>query len=260
MENNNYDTLFDKLQENPELMSSLLAAKQEGPVRAGGEDPTSQILKQLLGTGATAEDVSKAAETIDANALMQLYLGAGGDIDAKELLDYTGGFKGTNPNNSDSVRALMNGKLEFKELLILIALFKLMTGGKKPAANSYSNTGGLLGSMLGGNTQQNSALNLFNSMLTGQTAQPASSGLFGNLFTSAAPQQASPNVFSFGSSNNSAANSVLQSLLTGTSTNATGQLLSSLLGANSHNAYNSNGTINVGTLFNVANALLNAKK
>ena len=251
MENNNYDTLFDKLQENPELMSSLLAAKQEGPVRAGGEDPTSQILKQLLGTGATAEDVSKAAETIDANALMQLYLGAGGDIDAKELLDYTGGFKGTNPNNSDSVRALMNGKLEFKELLILIALFKLMTGGKKPAANSYSNTGGLLGSMLGGNTQQNSALNLFNSMLTGQTAQPASSGLFGNLFTSAAPQQASPN---------SAANSVLQSLLTGTSTNATGQLLSSLLGANSHNAYNSNGTINVGTLFNVANALLNAKK
>ncbi len=259
MENNNYETLFDKLQENPELMSSLLAAKQEGPVRAGGEDATSQILKQLLGTGATAEDVSEAAETLDANALMQLYLGAGGDIDAKELLEYTGGFKGTNPNNSESVRALMNGKLEFKELLILIALFKLMTGGKKPAANS--NTGGLLGSLLGGNqtTQQNSALNLFNSMITQQT-QPASSGLFGNLFTSAAPQQTSPNVFSFGSSNNSAANSVLQSLLTGTSTNATGQLLSSLLGANSHNAYNSNGTINVGTLFNVANALLNAKK
>ena len=258
MENNNYETLFDKLQENPELMSSLLAAKQEGPVRAGGEDATSQILKQLLGNGASAEDVSKAAEALDANALMQLYLGAGGDIDAKELLEYTGGFKGTNPNNSESVRALMNGKLEFKELLILIALFKLMTGGKKPAAST--NTGGLLGSMLGGNTQQNSALNLFNSMLTGQTAQPASSGLFGNLFSSAAPQQSSPNVFSFGSSNNSGANSVLQSLLTGTSTNATGQLLSSLLGANSHNAYNSNGTINVGTLFNVANALLNAKK
>jgi hypothetical protein len=254
MENNNYETLFDKLQENPELMSSLLAAKQEGPVRAGGEDATSQILKQLLGNGASAEDVSKAAEALDANALMQLYLGAGGDIDAKELLEYTGGFKGTNPNNSDSVRALMNGKLEFKELLILIALFKLMTGGKKPAAST--NTGGLLG----GNTQQNSALNLFNSMLTEQTAQPASSGLFGNLFSSAAPQQTSPNVFSFGSSNNSGANSVLQSLLTGTSTNATGQLLSSLLGANSHNAYNSNGTINVGTLFNVANALLNAKK
>ena len=157
MENNNYETLFDKLQENPELMSSLLAAKQEGPVRAGGEDATSQILKQLLGNGASAEDVSKAAEALDANALMQLYLGAGGDIDAKELLEYTGGFKGTNPNNSESVRALMNGKLEFKELLILIALFKLMTGGKKPAANT--NTGGLLGSMLGGNTQQNSALN-----------------------------------------------------------------------------------------------------
>ncbi len=259
MENNNYETLFDKLQENPELMSSLLAAKQEGPVRAGGEDATSQILKQLLGSGATAEDVSKAAESIDANALMQLYLGAGGDIDAKELLDYTGGFKGTNPNDSESVRALMNGKLEFKELLILIALFKLMTGGTKPAASSYQNTGGLLGSMLGGNTQQNSALNLFNSMLTQQPAQPASSGLFGNLFTSAAPQQSS-NVFSLGGSSNSAANSVLQSLLTGTSTNSTGQLLSTLLGANSHNAINSNGTINVGTLFNVANALLNAKK
>ncbi len=257
MENNNFETLFDKLQENPELMSSLLAAKQEGPVRAGGEDPTSQFLKKLLGAGATAEDVSKAAESIDANALMQLYLGAGGDIDAKELLDYTGGFKGTNPNNSDSVRALMNGKLEFKELLILIALFKLMTGGKKPATNTYSTTGGLLGSMLGGNTQQNSALNLFNSMLTQQPAQ--SSGLFGNLFTSAAPQQSS-NVFSLGGSGSSAANSVLQSLLTGTSTNTTGQLLSSLLGANSHNAINSNGTINVGTLFNVANALLNAKK
>ncbi len=246
----------------PEVMNQLLEAKKAGTDRAAGSDPVSAVLKGILGQNA---DVSAAAETLNSNGLMQLFLGADGDIDAKELMDYVGNFSGgtgANPNNNAAVRALMDGKLDFKEILILLALLKLMKGGKKPAQTQTS--GGLLNSLLGASTQSSStasAMNLFQSMLGAQTAQPAyQSSLFGNLFGTQTAQPSNTQVFSFGNQSSGAGMNMLNALLSGnTGNNSQASQLYSLLTGNSANAFNSNGSVNVGTLFNIASALLGAK-
>ncbi len=252
----NTEKVFAALSENPELMEQLLAAKQEGPTRAmPGQDPVSEILQGILGQGA---DVSAASEAVDANGLMQLYLGAGGDIDAKELMDYVGGFSGTKADKDPSVRALLDGKLDFKEILMLIAILKLLKGKKKPQQQT---SGGLIGSLLGANQQpQNSALDLFSSLLGAQSSQPAySQSLFGNLF-GAQPAQSNPQVFAFGTPNTGSGMNILQSLLGGntgiTAGNSQAQQIYSLLNGNTNNAFNSNGSINVGTLFSLASQLM----
>lgn len=258
MENTNTFDVLDAL--TPEVMNQLLKAKQEGATRAAGEDPFTDVLKGILGKDA---DVAAASDKLNTNGLMQLFLGADGDIDAKELMDYVGSFKGgagSNPNNNNAVRALLDGKLDFKEILMLLALLKLMKSGKKPQAQT---SGGLLNSLLSSpqQTSSSSALNLFQSMLSSQTAQPQySSSLFGNLFGTQTAQPANQQVFSFGNSSSGAGMNILNSLLTGnTGNNSQANQLYSLLTGNSANAFNSNGSVNVGTLFNIANALLSAK-
>lgn len=289
----NTEKVLNALSENPALLEQLLKAKKEAPTRAlPGQDSTSLFLQSILGKEA---DVSSTANALENNGLMQLYLGADGDIDAKELMDYVGGFSGKKANNNPSVKGLLDGKLDFKEILMLLALMKLMKGGKKPAQSSGL---GLLGSLLGGNSQQsqsNSALNLFSNMLNAQTSQPVqqpqTTSLFGNLFgTQAQPQvqqpqtnsllgnllgtQAQPQaqqnaapVYSLdgntvGTQTNNGMD-VLQSLLNGntgvTQNNPQAQQLYSLLNGNSANSFNSNGSVNVGTLFNLANQLLGGK-
>ncbi|MBR4163253.1 MAG: hypothetical protein IKR11_07000 [Solobacterium sp.] len=293
----NTEKVLNALSENPGLLEQLLNAKKEAPTRAlPGQDPTSLFLKKILGDDS---DVSAASEALENNGLMQLYLGADGDIDAKELMDYVGGFSGTKANNNPSVKGLLDGKLDFKEILMLLALMKLMKGGKKPAQSSGL---GLLGSLLGGSNQQsqsnNSALNLFSSMLNAQANQPVqqpqTTSLFGNLFgTQAQPQVQQPQsnsllgsllgtqpqpqvqqtqqnaapVYSLngntvGTQSNNGMD-VLQSLLNGntgvTQNNPQAQQLYSLLNGNSANSFNSNGSVNVGTLFNLANQLLGGK-
>jgi len=270
----NTEKVFSALSENPALMEQLLKAKKEAPTRAmPGQDPTSLFLRSILGED---NDVSTTANALEDNGLMQLYLGADGDIDAKELMDYVGGFSGTKANNNPSVKALLDGKLDFKEILMLLALMKLIKGGKKPAQSSGL---GLLGSLLGGNSQQsqsNSALNLFSSMLNAQASQPVqqtqTSSLFGNLFGTQ-PQQvqqtqqnATPvyslNGNTVGTQSNNGMD-VLQSLLSGntgvTQNNSQAQQLYSLLNGSSANSFNSNGSVNVNTLFSLANQLLGGK-
>ena len=270
----NTEKVLSAFSENPALMEKLLTAKKEAPVRAlPGQDPTSLFLKSILGEDT---DVSSTGEALEGNGLMQLYLGADGDIDAKELMDYVGGFSGTKANSNPSVKALLDGKLDFKEILMLVALLKLMKGGKKPAQSSGL---GLLGSLLGGTTQQsqsNNALNLFSSMLNAQASQPAqqtqTTSLFGNLFGTQTqqPQQTQQNtgtVYSLdGNAVSNTSNNgmeVLQSLLGGntgvTQNNSQAQQLYSLLNGSSANSINSNGSINVGNLFSLANQLLGAK-
>lgn len=254
----NTEKLFNALAADPKLMDQLLQAKNEGPTRAmPGADPVSEVLKGILGDDA---DLSEAADALDANGMMQLFLGANGDIDAKELVDYVGSLSpGEKASSSESVRALLDGKLDFKEILMLIAILKLLKGKKKPAQNT-----GLLGGLLGANQQPqtSSALDLFSSMLGAQTAAPQTyqNSLFGNLFGTQ-PVQSQPQVFSFGgSSNTSTGMNVLNSLLTGnTGNNAQAQSVYSLLNG-TNNAFNSSGTINVGTLFSLANALLGMRK
>lgn len=269
----NTEKVLQALSDNPALLEKLLAAKKEQPTRAlPGQDPTSLFLKGILGDNA---DTTSTSDALEKNGLMQLYLGADGAIDAKELMDFVGGFSGKNAEKNQSVKALLDGKLDFKEILMLLALMKLIKG-KKPAAQQNSGLG-LLGTLLGANTQQqpqqNSALNLFSNMLNQQAAQPVqpqSQSLFGNLFgvQQAQPQQnANQQIFSLnGNANNTAANNgmnVLQSLLGGntgvTQNNAQAQNLYSLLNNNSANAFNSNGSVNVGTLFSLANQLLGGR-
>ena len=251
----NTEKLFVAIEADPELMNQLLKAKNEGPTRAlPGEDPVSQVLKGILGEGADLEEASAA---LDESGLMQMFFGANGDIDAKELMDYVSVEK---TKGNESVRALLDGKLDFKEILMLLAILKLLKGKKKPQQQST----GLLGTLLGANQQPqtNSALDLFSAMLGSQQAAPASysNSLFGNLF-GGQPQVSSPQVFTFGTNTGTSSGlNVLNSLLSGnTGSNLQAQSVYSLLNG-TNNAFNSNGTVNVGTLFSLANALLSMRK
>ncbi len=298
--------IFSALREKPELMAALLAAKKAIPERGAAETEQDKFIRSLLGNAASKEEVSSAADDIDRNPVMQLFLQSDGLLDPKELMDYVGDFSGdkANPNQNAAVKALFDGKLSIKEILLLIALFKLFKG-KTQQTTTQSSGNSLLNTLLGGGqtqttsgnslfglaqpqqtqqSQQTQSLNnILNSLLGGQTqttsgnslfgigqpqqqTQPSYS-LFGNLFSSALGGQQTQTTSSGSSlfglaqpqqqTQSQNISSVLNSLLTGnTGNNSQAQQIYSLLNNSSSSAVNSNGTVNVSQLFNIASQLL----
>ena len=297
--------IFSALREKPELMTALLAAKKAIPERGAAETEQDKFIRSLLGNAASKEEVSSAADDIDRNPVMQLFLQSDGLLDPKELMDYVGDFSGdkANPNQNAAVKALFDGKLSIKEILLLIALFKLFKG-KTQQTTTQSSGNSLLNTLLGGGqtqttsgnslfglaqpqqtqqSQQTQSLNnILNSLLGGQTqttgnslfgivqpqqqTQPSYS-LFGNLFSSALGGQQTQTTSSGSSlfglaqpqqqTQSQNISSVLNSLLTGnTGNNSQAQQIYSLLNNSSSSAVNSNGTVNVSQLFNIASQLL----
>ena len=260
--------IFSALREKPELMAALLAAKKAIPERGAAETEQDKFIRSLLGNAASKEEVSSAADDIDRNPVMQLFLQSDGLLDPKELMDYVGDFSGdkANPNQNAAVKALFDGKLSIKEILLLIALFKLFKG-KSQQTTTQSSGNSLLNTLLGGGqTQTTSGNSLFGIGQPQQQTQPSYS-LFGNLFSSALGGQQTQTTSSGSSlfglaqpqqqTQSQNISSVLNSLLTGnTGNNSQAQQIYSLLNNSSSSAVNSNGTVNVSQLFNIASQLL----
>ncbi|MBP3890696.1 MAG: hypothetical protein J6D29_00785 [Solobacterium sp.] len=230
--------VLEALQANPALLNAVVEECAEGPKRAmpGEDDALTAMLKGVLGSAANAESLEEVTKGLGSNAIMQLLTGAQGAIDPTELLQFTGGFLNNgNANNNAGLRALFDGKLDFKEILMLVMLLKLFKNRKQQQSQAYT-----------------SSQNLFNSLL-GQTQQQPTS-LFGSLF--GAQPQTQSGVLSLGGNNNA----YLESFLSGnTGNNLQAQQLYSLLNGASQNAFNSNGQINVNQLFGLASQLLGGR-
>lgn len=258
----NYNDLTTKvlsaLEEKPELLNAVVAESAEGAKRAlmpGEDDEETKLLKSILGSQVSPEALAGVTQQLNGNSVMQLLSGAQGAIDPTELLSFVGGFSGANASKSAGVKALFDGKLDIKDILVLIGLIKMFKGTQS------SSSGGLLSSLLGGGSQQTSSsgLGMLSNLLGGQTQQSVPSGLFGSLFQTAQPQQQASNVISLGgnTANNSELTSLLNNIMSGnTGNNSQAQQLYSLLNNSSSSALNSNGTVNVGTLFNLASQLM----
>ena len=200
--NDNVTKVFKAFEENPSAMNDLL-----------NKDET-EVIRGILGSANVSdEELKEVTRQVNENNVMKLYLGADGQIDANQLLGMTGGFTSVERGKkTDAIGALLDGKLDIKDLLALITL---MSGN---SSSSHSNTsGGLLGTLLGGSqqqqqTQQASPLSLFNSLLNASQAQQQQQqqtpSLFSSLFGHSQQQQQQTQQ----AQNNAQLNALLQAL------------------------------------------------
>ena len=171
----NESKILQILEKDPSMIDKILEAS-EAPVTRGmpGESGLDSAIAQILGADASADDIRSAKEALSDNKVLQLYRGAEGSLDANELISYMGGLSG----NSDdkTVRAFLDGKLDLKEILIIVMLLKMFK--KKNTQASYNTGSSFLSSLFGMSQPQNTGLfgNLFG------VQQPQSQSLFGNLF------------------------------------------------------------------------------
>ena len=177
------NTILDSIDKNPELLEELLNGTNQEVTRGGAK--TNPIIN-ILGKNIDNNELSSVSHELSQNPIVQLYLASSGSLDAKDLVDYVGGVTGKRAGNNKAVRALFDGKLDLKDILLIIVLLKLF---KRKNSNTYNNSAiGLLGSLLGYNTNYNSGLfsGLFggNNYSNGLFGNSYSSGLFGNNYSS----------------------------------------------------------------------------
>ena len=283
--NENAKKILQALENDPALIDTLLKAPEE-PVTRGMPSASGPeaLISQLLGGNASAEDISSAEDALRDNKVLQLLSGAEGSLDAKELISYVGGLE-NNETDDKTVRAFLDGKLDLKEILLIIMLLKMFK--KKNSHNSTFSTGSsFLSTMLGlSQPQQNTGLfsNLFGyqqpqqstslfSNLFGYQQPQQNTGLFSSLFGVQQPQNTNPflqlfgvqqpqqstGLFGFPTSQTQTydLSSLLQGFVSGNTTGAQSQQLYSLLNNASNTAVNSNGQVNVSSLFSLLGQLL----
>ncbi len=109
---NNYSKkVFELLKQKPQYMKAFLTGQEAELVMAAAAPakPGSAEVKEVLG------------EVRD-NPVVKMYIGAGGEIDAAELIGLTGGFEkgpGFNPTGNAGVEALFDGRATAEEMLAL---------------------------------------------------------------------------------------------------------------------------------------------
>ena len=268
MSNINTQKVLSAIDRDPELLDQLLNGAPEQVTRGGGR---ANPLYNILGDDVSAQDMASVSHEVAQNPVVQLYLASSGALDSRDLLNYVGGVSGTRAGNDRAVRALFNGRLDLKEILILIVLLKLF---KRKNANTYNNSAiGLLGSLLGYNTNYNSGL--FSGLLGGNNY---SNGLFGNSYTNNGLFGNSYSTGLFGNSyntssglgnflgltgNNSINNSSLQNLMNfvngNYNHNSQYQALYNILNQAAGSAVSSNGTVSAGGLFSVLNQMMGGR-
>ncbi len=121
------------------------------------------------------EEVSGITRQVAENNVMKLYLGADGQIDAKDLMKLTGGFTAapSQATRASGIGALLDGKLDANDLL---AVMSLMNGNSNSQASTSPN---LLSALFNSTTQP------------AQQTQP-SNGLFSLLGGGQQAQQPQP--------------------------------------------------------------------
>ncbi|MBQ1307770.1 MAG: hypothetical protein IIY56_06425 [Erysipelotrichaceae bacterium] len=260
---NNYtQKVLKSIDENPELLNQLLNS-ENAPMTRGGErvNPLLNVVGNI-----DANDMRALTQELSANPVVQLYMASQGSLDARDLLQYTGGTTGTRAAGNQAVRALFDGRLDLKEIMLIIVLLKLF---KRKNANTYNNSAiGLLGSLLGFNSGYgySSGGNLFSSLLGGGGYQNGyGNGLFGGsygngLFGSSYNSNSALGNFLGLTGSNSINNSGLHNLMNfvngSYNNNPQYQALYNILNSAAGSAVNSQGTVNANGLFSVLSQLM----
>ena len=248
------EKLFDSIDQNPALLNELLKAQDEPMTRSG---QVSNPLYNIVGTNVAPEDMNQVNQDLANNPAVQLYLASSGSLDADDLMNYVGGTRGTRAAGNAAVRALFDGKLDIKDIMLIIILLKLF---KRKNSNTYNNSAiGLLGTLLGFNSGNTG--NLFSTLL-GMGGNNSHSGYFGNNYSSG-------NLFNSSYSNNNGlgsflglntSNSGLHNLLNfvngSYNNNSQYSLLYNILSQAAGSAVNNSGTVSANGLFSVLNQLL----
>ena len=174
--------VLDALASDPSKMTQMLGGNSETVVRG--------LLKDEK---LSDEEVTGITRQVEGNNVMKLFLGADGQIDAKDLMKLTGGFTAapTEATRASGIGALLDGKLDANDLL---AVMSLMNGNSNSQQTASPN---LLSALFNSTTQpaqQAQPSNGLFSLLGGQPAQQAqpqqsqASGL-GSLLGALAGQQ-----------------------------------------------------------------------
>ena len=158
--NDNVTRVFHAFEENPAAMNDLLKGDEKEVIRSVLNDES-----------LSDEDLQEVVREVNDNNVMKLYLCADGQIDGAQLLEQTGGFTSVERGKkTDAIGALLDGKLDIKDLLALITL---MSGSQSSQASSQTSSS-LLSTLLGGSQQQTqpaSPASLFSQLLGAQPAQ-----------------------------------------------------------------------------------------
>lgn len=241
----------------------VIKVLESDPVKLEGMlNGETQVVRSVLGGEELSEDeLKQISEQVKDNNLVKLYLGANGQIDAKDLVELKKMAEDTsNPTRAAGISAFFDGKLDVNDLLAIAGL--LGAGSNKPQSNSGTN---LLTTLLGGGQQQTQQSSQGGSLLSAlfggqpqqqqvqQTQNPAN---FLNLLLGGQPQQTQQQV------KPQNANNILSLLLGGNKPQQTQQTqpaqqanpLNSLFGFNTQQTTTSNNNSN--STYNLLGTLL----
>lgn len=267
MATNNTTKVLSAIDNNPELLEQLLNGNSEQLTRGGA--PANPLIN-ILGD-VSNEELATVSHEVAQNPVVQLYLASSGALDSRDLLDYVGGVQGTRAGNNNAVRALFDGRLDLKEIMILIVLLKLF---KRKNANTYNNSAiGLLGSLLGYNTNYNSGLfsgllggnnysnGLFgNSYSNGLFGNSYSSGLFGNTYNTSSGLGNFLGLTGNSNINNSSLQNLMNFVNGNYNNNPQYSALYNILNQAAPTTVNNNGMISANGLFSVLNQMMGYRK
>ena len=246
------EKVFDSIDQNPELLNKLLNAQNE-PMTRG--TPGNNPIYTITGPNIDPESANQVSQDLANNPAVQLYMASSGSLDAKDLLDYVGGVRGTRANNNAAVRALFDGRLDIKDIVLIIILLKLF---KRKNSNTYNNSAiGLLGTLLGFNSGNSGSL--LQTLLGGGTS---TGGLFGNsyssgnLFNSSYNSNSGLGNFLGLNTNNSGLHNLINFVNGSYNNNSQYSQLFNILSQAAGLAVNNSGTVSANGLFSVLNQLL----
>ena len=245
--------VLEAIDENPELLVKILNSDAEALTRGVPGVNGNNELIDILGADVTANDIKDVEESLENNPVVQLYLASAGSLDVNDLVNYCGGVSGQKRGviTNMALKALLGGKLDLKVVILVIVLLKLF---KRKNQNTYSNSAiGLLGSLMGANTSNNSGL--FSGLFGGNNY---SSGLFGstNSTNSSLLNGIFGNNYAASNQNNSVLGNLLNFVNGGYNSNPQYNQMYNILNNSAGNIVGSNGMISASGLFSVLSQLM----
>ena len=156
-----------------------------------------EAVRSLVARELTDQKAASLARDVMQDPVIQLYVASDGSIDGRELMDYVRSSEVSTRSGgagNPGVRSLLNGKLDIKTLLLIVALMKLFNGSNQQSTQGGNLIFSLLGSALGASPAgNNGSLGLLGNLFAAGSQTPASTqsslGLLGTLLS--ASQQAS---------------------------------------------------------------------
>ena len=115
----NTNKVLQAIDQNHDLLNQLLNGGSNELTRSANN--TNPIIN-ILGTDVNPQELNTVSQEVASNPVVQLYLASSGSLDPKDLIDYVGGVNGTRAGNNQAVRALFDGRLDLKEIMIIMVL------------------------------------------------------------------------------------------------------------------------------------------